>query len=134
MINLDSSKLAAFKNFALALGKLSHCKKREVGCIIFPHDYHQIFSIGYNGPPAGLPNDMCTMLDFCGCIHAEANALLKLNEVHDKAVLLCTLAPCVRCAGLIINSRRIDTVLYTAHNSLEGINLLKKANINVHYV
>lgn len=105
-------KLDVLKRFAIDLANLSHCKRLKVGCIIFPPDFSAIYSIGYNGPPSGLPNDNCYAIPGeCGCVHAEANALIKLGNVKD-AIMLATTAPCIHCAGLIVNSKKIEVVWY----------------------
>lgn len=125
-------KLAVFTQFAEDLAGLSCCKRASVGCIIFDEGMSRIYAIGYNGQPAGLPNDSCTgEQGTCGCIHAEANAVAKLSTENTGLWLFCTTAPCLQCAGLIINTRRISRVIYrhTYRNS-SGLTLLAKASIS----
>ena len=70
-------------------------------------------------------------------LHAEANAITKLarsSNSSDGATLYVTASPCIECAKLIIQSG-IKRVVYAEHYRLEdGINLLKRANINVEYI
>jgi deoxycytidylate deaminase len=101
--------------FCRSLSKLSTCKRENShnGCIVYPQDFSEILAIGYNGQPAGLPNDECRDTEGgCGCIHAEANAVAKLSTHRENLILMCTMSPCELCAGLIINCRKIVTVLY----------------------
>jgi dCMP deaminase len=94
----------------------------------------EIQAIGYNGIPAGLPNEMCCehMPGACGCVHAEANAIAKLSSKEPDLWLHCTHSPCPSCAGLIINRRNISTVTYeTPFRDPAGINLLMRAGIHV---
>ncbi len=126
----QSAKMKVFADFAENLAALSNCKRATAGCIIFPRDITAVYSIGYNGPPAGLPNDGCTGVRMqCGCVHAEANALIKLGHVTD-ALLLTTRAPCIHCAGLIINSRKISEVYWAQpYTNDRGLDALRSAGI-----
>ena len=120
-------KLGVFTGFAEHLATLSTCKRNHVGCIIVPHDFSEVYALGYNGPPANEPNDAC--LDIpgsCGCIHAEANAIAKMSKTSD-ALLISTVCPCWHCAGLIINSKKISEVIYlTEYRDNNGLMLLKR--------
>lgn len=105
-------KLGKMMAFAQSLASLSCCKRLQVGCIVVPPDFSNVLSIGYNGPPSGLPNDQCSSdAGSCGCVHAEANAIVKLGACSN-AMLLCTDSPCMSCTGLIINSKKISHVVY----------------------
>ena len=70
-------------------------------------------------------------------LHAEANAITKLarySNSSDGATLYVTAAPCIECAKLIIQAG-IKRVVYGEQYRLEdGINLLKRANVEVLYV
>lgn len=126
-------KLLVFAQFATDLADLSKCKRRKVGCVVIPSDFSEVLAIGYNGPPKGLPNEMCSAeTGDCGCVHAEANAIAKLSTRDKGLKLLCTTSPCHRCAGLIINCGRIDVVRYvTPYRDVYGIRLLELAGIKV---
>lgn len=105
-------KARAFIDFAYSIGKLTTCKRAEVGVVVCDKRFTSILALGYNGQPAGAPNDCCTGEEGeCGCVHAEINALVKLGAVSD-CVMICTCAPCWRCAGAIINSRKIGLVVW----------------------
>lgn len=125
------SKLEVFWQFTEGLAGLSRCKRLAVGCVIIPADLSEILAIGYNGPPAGVPNDSCRMEEGkCGCVHADANALVKLHSRDTGLVMILTHSPCEHCAGLVINSRRIGYVLYGGHyRDLRGANLLRSSGI-----
>jgi deoxycytidylate deaminase len=109
----ETMKLETFVSFAVALSMLSTCRRRSVGCVIVPRDFTRVYSIGYNGPPRGSANDSCTGEQLrCGCVHAEANAISKLQTEREDLLLITTTSPCPSCAGLIINSGRVDRVVY----------------------
>ena len=132
-MNLDrfNQKRLVFAQFATDLASLSSCKRAQVGAIVFPRDFSEVLAIGYNGPPAGLSNNRCSNIQGqCGCVHAEANAIAKLTTRDDGLVLLCTTSPCVQCAGLIINSRRIAVVDFIiSYRQSAGLDMLNEAGI-----
>jgi dCMP deaminase len=95
-----------------------------------------IISDGYNGTPSGFENkcedENNTTRPYV--LHAEANAITKVarsNNSSEGATLYVTSSPCIECAKLIIQAG-ITRVVYSESYRLEdGINLLKKANIDV---
>ena len=115
----------------------SYCKRRQVGAIVVKDQ--RIISDGYNGTPSGFENicedDTNTTKPYV--LHAEANAITKLarsSNNSDGATLYVTASPCVECAKLTIQAG-IKRVVYGEKYRLEdGINLLKRANINVIYL
>ena len=98
-----------------------------------------IISDGYNGTPSGFENQCVDNNNVTKpyVLHAEANAITKLarsNNNSDNATLYVTAAPCIECSKLIIQAG-IKRVVYGEKYRLEdGINLLKKANIEVIYL
>lgn len=123
-----AQKLAVFSNFAIELSFLSTCKRYKVGAITCDKDFTRIYSIGYNGPPKGLPNDSCTGgIGICGCVHAEMNAVSK----GTGPVLISTVLPCVLCAGLIINCDITQIYYLEPYRESSGVARLKEAGIRV---
>ena len=98
-----------------------------------------IISDGYNGTPSGFEN-VCeddNNVTKPYVLHAEANAITKLarsSNNSDGSTLYVTASPCIECAKLIIQAG-IRRVVYGEHYRLEdGINLLRKAGIEVIYI
>ncbi len=115
----------------------SYCKRRRVGALIVKNK--MIISDGYNGTPSGFEN-VCedeNNVTKPYVLHAEANAITKIarsGNNSDGATLYVTTSPCIECAKLIIQAG-IRRVIYGEKYRIEdGINLLKRANINVEYV
>ncbi len=115
----------------------SYCQRRKVGALVVKNK--MIISDGYNGTPSGFENQ-CedeNNVTKSYVLHAEANAITKLarsNNNSDNATLYVTAAPCIECSKLIIQAG-IKRVVYGEKYRLEdGINLLKKANIEVIYL
>ena len=115
----------------------SYCKRRQVGALVVKDK--MIISDGYNGTPSGFEN-LCEDANNVTqpyVLHAEANAITKLarsNNNSDGSTLYVTASPCIECSKLIIQSG-IKRVVYGEKYRLEdGINLMKKAGIEVIYV
>ena len=115
----------------------SYCERRKVGALVVKDK--MIISDGYNGTPSGFEN-VCedeNNVTKPYVLHAEANAITKLarsSNNSDGSTLYVTAAPCIECAKLIIQSV-IKRVVYGEKYRLEeGINLLRKANIEVKYL
>ena len=96
----------------------SYCERRQVGALIVKDK--MIISDGYNGTPAGFEN-VCE--DDNGVtkpyvLHAEANAITKIarnNNSSDGATMYVTASP---------EKYRLE----------DGLDLLKRANIEVIYI
>ena len=115
----------------------SYCQRRKVGALVVKNKI--IISDGYNGTPSGFENQ-CedeNNVTKSYVLHAEANAITKLarsNNNSENATLYVTASPCIECSKLIIQAG-IKRVVYGEKYRLEdGINLLKKAGIEVIYL
>ena len=65
-------------------------------------------------------------------IHAEINALIKLDYNNPKRKkLYLTLSPCRMCAKAIVNSGIEEVVYKEGYRDPSGINLLKECGIIV---
>lgn len=115
----------------------SYCKRRQVGALIVKDK--MIISDGYNGTPSGFENQ-CE--DESGAtkvyvLHAEANAITKVaksGNSSDGATLYVTASPCVECAKLIIQSGIRRVVYRDAYRITDGIDLLRRAGIEVEQI
>jgi len=120
-------------DMAKTIARRSHHPTFQVGAIVVSEDNTQVLSIGYNGSYRGGPNKPLSEKPGCsGLIHAEINALLKLDYNNPKKKkMYVTLSPCPDCARAIVNSN-IDTVIYAEqYRDIEGIEILKSAGLNV---
>ena len=115
----------------------SYCERRKVGALIVKDK--MIISDGYNGTPAGFEN-VCedeNHLTKPYVLHAEPNAITKIarsGNNSEGATLYVTDAPCIECSKLIIQSG-IKKVFYARQYRLtDGIDLLQRAGIEVHYL
>jgi deoxycytidylate deaminase len=107
-----NAKLEVMVKFAKEIAWLSKCRRLNVGAVIVDHGLRDILAFGYNGPASGRDNSSCRdVTGSCGCIHAEANALLKLDDKTTPCYIITTHSPCELCAGLILNSSNITDVI-----------------------
>lgn len=115
----------------------SYCIRRQVGALIVKDA--SIISDGYNGTPSGFENvcEDANNVTKPYVLHAEANAITKVaksGNSSDGSTLYVTASPCIECAKLIIQSG-IKRVVYSEHyHCCDGIDLLKKAKIEVEFV
>lgn len=120
-------------SMAETISKRSHHPTFKVGAIIVTSDNTQVLSLGYNGNAKGMSNVPQSNKPGCsGLLHAEINALLKLdfNNPKDKVMYL-TLSPCENCAIAVINSGIKEVVYKEEYRDKTGINLLKGYGIKV---
>jgi len=115
----------------------SYCKRRQVGALLVKEK--MIISDGYNGTPSGFENVCEDEKNKTKpyVLHAEANAITKVaksGNSSEGATLYVTSSPCMECSKLIIQAG-IKRVVFTESYRLEdGINLLKRADIEVKQV
>jgi len=111
----------------------SHHPNFKVGALIVTSDNTQVLALGYNGNAAGMSNvPQSVDPGQSGLIHAEINALLKLdyNNPKDKVMYL-TLSPCEYCAKAIINSGIKKVVYKEEYRDKSGLNLLNMCGVKV---
>ena len=115
----------------------SYCARRQVGALVVKDK--MIISDGYNGTPSGFEN-VCeddNNVTKPYVLHAEANAITKLarsNNNSDSATIYITASPCIECAKLIIQSGIKRVVYGEKYRLTDGIDLLKRAGIEVIYM
>ena len=127
----------AYLKMAQEWGKLSYCKRKQVGAIIVKD--RMIISDGYNGTPTGFEN-ICE--DEEGytkwyVLHAEANAILKVaasTQTSKGATLYITLSPCQSCSKLIHQSGIKRVVYSKQYKDTSGLDFLEKAGVEIDHV
>lgn len=115
----------------------SYCIRRQVGALMVKDQ--RIISDGYNGTPSGFEN-VCEDENNVSkpyVLHAEANAISKVARSHnssDGATLYVTASPCIECSKLIIQAGIRRVVYGELYRLTDGIDLLKRAGIEVIYL
>lgn len=93
----------------------------------------------YNGTPSGFEN-ICEDENNKTkpyVLHAEANAITKVAKSNNSslgATLYVTASPCIECAKLIIQAGIRRVVYSENYRSVDGIELLQKAGIDVAFI
>lgn len=138
-----------FMTLAQVVKSRADCLRRQVGSVIVK-DF-RIISTGYNGTPHKIKNCSeggclrCKKRDkgeinwyeyeeSCVCIHAEQNAIIQaayLGISTKGATFYSTTNPCSSCAKMLINAGIVKVVFKMEHHDEGGIELLKKAGIEV---
>ncbi len=122
----------AYLRMASEWGKLSYCKRKQVGAIIVRD--RMIISDGYNGTPTGFENSCEDGEGYTKwyVLHAEANAISKVassTQSCEGATLYITLSPCRECSKLIHQSGIKRVVYQLAYKDASGLEFMAKAGI-----
>ena len=124
----------AYLKIAREWGKLSYCKRRQVGAIIVKDN--MIISDGYNGTPSGFENVCEDDNNFTKwyVLHAEANAITKVassTQSSEGATLYISLSPCKNCSKLIHQATIKRVVYEEQYKDTSGLEFLEKAGVEV---
>jgi len=127
----------AYMKMAEQWGKLSHCKRKQVGALIVKD--RMIISDGYNGTPTGFENSCEDEEGYTKwyVLHAEANAILKVagsTQSCEGATLYITLSPCKECSKLIHQAGIKRVVYLNAYKDVSGLEFLKRARVSVEHL
>tara|TARA_B100000214_G_C23902540_1_gene597225 strand:+ start:322 stop:696 length:375 start_codon:yes stop_codon:yes gene_type:complete len=109
----------------------SYDPRHQVGTVIVTEDNTQVLSVGYNGNYSGGPNEVeSDMPGESGMLHAEINALLKMDYNNPKRkILYVTLSPCKMCAKAIINAGISKVVYIEKYRCDSGLKILEQSGI-----
>ena len=105
----------------------------QVGAVVVTEDNTQVLSVGYNGNYSGGPNSVESIEPgHSGLIHAEINALLKLdyNNPKDKKMYV-THFPCRMCAKSIVNAGIKCVVYEQEYRDMSSLDIFKDAGVKV---
>ncbi len=130
------NRLSVFCRMAKDLAKLSKCYDRGVSAVILDKDLTQVYSIGVNGGARGGLQCLCQGPTRYTCVHAEINALVKLTQIVEDKVMICTLSPCIQCAAAIINAPGSFKKLYYLEEwkNTEAISMLEAHGIHCKHI
>ena len=120
-------------NFAKTIASRSYDPRHQVGAVIVTSDNTRVLAIGYNGNHSGGPNKPESLEPGkSGFIHAEINALLKLDyNNHQYKIMYVTLSPCRMCAKAIINAGISEVVYIEEYRDTTSLELLNDSGIVV---
>ena len=133
----------AYIKMAQTWSGLSHAIRKKVGALIVKNN--TIIADGYNGTPSGFENECENPLfDADGnfldyetkwyVLHAESNALAKVaksTQSSEGSTLYVTMSPCRECSKLILQAGIKRVVYSESYRDSAGLDLLKKAGVDV---
>lgn len=139
-IDLDE----AYMQMAEVWSQRSYATRSKVGALLVKEK--QIISDGYNGMPAGFPNEEVELMEDAGLmggklvtnplvLHAEANAILKCAKnggvSSEGSTLYVTMTPCVECCKLIIQAGIKNVFYRNQYRDMSSLKILERAGIPV---
>jgi dCMP deaminase len=123
-----------YMDIAQRVSEMSYDTDTQVGAVIVKDG--NIISMGWNGTPAGFPNECkstTTGSTLPYVIHAEANAICKLSRDGGNgldATLYTTVAPCMECTKLILQSGIKEVVVAKAEEKyMDSFKILNEKGI-----
>ena len=119
--------------FAKTISERSIDPRYKVGAIVVSHNNTQVLSVGYNGDQAGGSNQVESLEPGqSGCLHAEINALIKLDFNNPiKKRMYVTLSPCKMCAKAMINGGINEVIYSDKYRDTSGLDLLRESGVCV---
>ena len=131
--NLRPTWDSVWMECAYTMSRRSYDPRFQVGTVVVTDDNTQVLAVGYNGNFAGGPNEVESEVPGeSGMIHAEINALLKMDYNNPKKkIMYVTLSPCRMCAKAMVNAG-IDHVVYDQeYRDTSGLDVLHDSGIEV---
>ena len=118
-------------DFAHSIARRSYDPRFQVGSVVVTEDNTQVLAVGYNGNYAGGPNEVeSDAPGMSGMIHAEINALLKMDYNNPKnKKLYLTLSPCRYCAKAIVNAGIDEVIFKEEYRDLSSLKILDHADV-----
>jgi len=119
--------------FAQSISRRSCDPRYQVGAVVVTSDNTQVLAVGYNGNFSGGPNEVeSESPGESGMLHAEINALLKMDyNIPKYKILYVTLSPCRMCAKAIVNAGVDEVVYHEEYRDTSGMEILKSARVTV---
>ena len=133
MIDKRPSWDNVWMSFAHLIAARSYDPRHRVGSVIVTDTNTQVLAVGYNGNYSGGPNEVESIQPgHSGMIHAEINALIKLDYNNpNRKIMYLTLSPCRACSKAIINGGISEVVYDEAYRNTTGLDLLREAGVKV---
>lgn len=122
-----------FMGVALITQERSKDHNSQVGCCIASDD-NRILSLGYNGAPRGLHDDLMkwnregSFIDtkYAYVCHSELNAILNYRGNLEGSKIYVTLFPCNECAKALIQAGIKEVIYYDDKYDGTDANIVSK--------
>lgn len=121
-----------FMEVARLTARMSTCNRLQVGAVL-TDERHESFWVGYNGGPRAGRNECrdAAAEGGCGCVHAEANAVIKAPGAITKLAYF-THSPCVTCAVMLVNAHVVSFTYEERYRDTDGLDVLTEAGVDVY--
>lgn len=121
-----------FMQYAKLIAERSADSKYKIGCVIVNIDNSRILSFGYNGDEHGGTNLRESIERGCsGFLHAEENALIKLDYSEPYKKVYLTHSPCKMCCKRLINAK-VNEIIYSIVYEQDALYWLSNHPIGKH--
>lgn len=122
-----------WSEFVLNIAMRSPDPKFQVGAVIVTEDNTQVLALGYNGDHKGGPNQRDSLEHGqSGFIHAEVNALIKLDYNNPKKKkMYLTHTPCPVCAKCIVNAGISEVYYIEDYINMQGVEILTSSGVHI---
>ena len=122
-----------FMGVALITQERSKDPNSQVGCCIASDD-NRILSLGYNGAPRGLHDDLMKWnregsfieTKYAYVCHSELNAILNYRGNLEGSKIYVTLFPCNECAKALIQAGIKEVIYYDDKYDGTDANIVSK--------
>lgn len=136
MTDKEANKHIVYMRMAMELARLSKATRLQVAALIMSDG--RILSCGYNGTPAGFPNEA----EHKGktiptVVHAECNAICfaaKYGVTTENTTLVVTHSPCMECAKLILQSGIQRIVFHIGYRDLKPLDFLRQGGVEIFHI
>lgn len=124
---------AVWMKTAETIAERSYDPRHKVGAVVVTEDNTQVLAVGYNGNYSGGPNEAeSSTPGESGMLHAEINALLKMDYNNPKVKkLYVTLSPCRMCAKAIVNAGIDEVIFKEEYRDCSSLEILTESNVKV---
>lgn len=131
-----------YMDIAERLAQQSHAERFKVGSLLVKDG--SIIAEGWNGTPAGWPNECEELVPFMDpgseplwvskkeVLHAESNALMKVaksTQSSEGATMYTLLSPCIECAKLIVQAGIKRLVYKHSYRDTTPLDFLTTCNV-----
>jgi dCMP deaminase len=118
-----------FIEYTNNVAKRSPDPKYQIGCVIVNEDNTRVLAFGYNGDEHGGTNERESLESGqSGFIHAEENALIKLDYSETYKKVYVTHSPCKMCCKKLINAK-VNEIIYKTVHDQEALDWLSTHSI-----
>lgn len=121
---------------AQVIAQRSNDPRLKVGAVIVSQNNESVLSFGYNGDEKGGDNKPDSLEPGkTGFIHAEVNAIAKLNylDPRPKKIYL-THSPCAVCSRVLVNAGIEEVIYKEEYRITTGLDILRKRGIVVRQI